>query len=276
MFNLTTPAIKSALIAVSVTLSAFALSAQAALTSITTSSGTQLVYSSVSDVTWTKDANLLGTWIASSTDNNANGLADIIDSIIAYSPFIINSPNPYSPTGIYQLSNYDFGSNGATSWFGALAFVNYLNSISYAGSNQWYLPTVDNLSRGFSTNTNGTFRGDESVELYYQELAGKPEYVYDNSNAYYQPDHGPKENINTFINLQFNYYWSGTEYAPDPFKAYIFDNDSGYQNLGAKASLAYAWAMTPGQVTPVPEPESVAMLLLGLGVIGGVMRRSRS
>lgn len=276
MFNLTTPAIKSALIAVSVTLSAFSLSAQAALTSITTSSGTQLVYSSVSDVTWTKDANLLGTWIASSTDNNANGLADIIDSIIAYSPFIINSPNPYSPTGIYQLSNYDFGSNGATSWFGALAFVNYLNSISYAGSNQWYLPTVDNLSRGFSTNTNGTFRGDESVELYYQELAGKPEYVYDNFNAYYQPDHGPKENINTFTHLQLNYYWAGTEYASDPFKAYIFDNATGYQNLGAKAAFGYAWAMTPGQVTAVPEPERVAMLLLGLGVIAGVMRRSRS
>ncbi|WP_228522904.1 PEP-CTERM sorting domain-containing protein [Methylophilus sp. 14] len=34
--------------------------------------------------------------------------------------------------------------------------------------------------------------------------------------------------------------------------------------------------MTPGQVTAVPEPERVAMLLLGLGVISGVMRRSRS
>lgn len=276
MFIFARPAIKSMLIAVSCVLSAFSLNAQAALTSITTSNGTELVYSSVSDVTWTKDGNLLGTWIASSTDNNGNGVADIIDSIIAYSPFIINSPSLYSPTGIYELSKYDFGTDGTTTWFGGLAFVNYLNSISYAGVNEWYLPGVYNLNRGYSTNTNGTFRGDEFVELYYQELAGKPEYVYDNFNAYYQPDHGPKENINTFTNLQYYYYWNGTEYASDPFKAYTFGNHIGYQNLGAKGAPAYVWAMTPGQVMAVPEPDSMKLLLLGLGVMGGVVRRNRN
>ncbi|MBI5660065.1 MAG: PEP-CTERM sorting domain-containing protein [Nitrosomonadales bacterium] len=40
----------------------------------------------------------------------------------------------------------------------------------------------------------------------------------------------------------------------------------------------FAWAVRPGQsvVAAVPEPEMVAMLLAGLGVLGFTARRSRN
>lgn len=268
--------IKSKLISACIVLFALSLNAEAALTSTTTSNGIELVYSSVSDVTWTKDGNLLRTLIASSSDNDGNGTLDIIDAIIAESPLIINTPSIYSPNGIYSMSRLEFSNDGRTSWFGALAFVNYLNSINYAGSNQWYLPTVDNTNRGFNTSTNGTFKGDELVELYYQELSSKSQYVYENGNAIFQPDHGIVDRNNVFINEQSDSYWATTEYTPFPQRSYTFGTDDGYLNIGDKGAPIFVWAVSPGQITPVPEPRSVAMLILGLALTGGAVRRSRS
>lgn len=123
MFKMSPPAIKSSFIAVTLALSAFSLSAHATLTSYTVN-GTDLVYSSVSDVTWTKDANLLSTWIGTSSDNDSNGTLDIIDAIIAASPTISNTPNFYDGyTGTYSLSSSDFSSDGKVSWFGAMALL---------------------------------------------------------------------------------------------------------------------------------------------------------
>lgn len=269
-------AIKSKLIFACIVLSALSLNAEAALTSITTSNGIELVYSSVSNVTWTKDGNLLRTLMASSSDNDGNGTLDIIDAIIAESPLIINTPSIYSPDGIFRMSSSEFSNDGRTSWFGALAFVNYLNSINYAGSNRWYLPTVDNTNRGFNTSTNGIFMGDELVELYYQELGSKSQYVYVSGNAIFQPDHGIVDRNNVFINEQSDSYWATTEYVPFPQRSYTFGTSDGYSNIGDKGARIFAWAVSPGQITPVPEPDSMAILLLGLGFIGVAVRRSRN
>lgn len=268
--------IKTTLLSASIVLSAYSFNAHATLTSITASDGTALVYSSVSDVTWTKDGNLLRTLMASSSDIDGNGTLDIIDAIIAESPLIINTPSIYSPSGIYSMSRLEFSNDGRTSWFGALAFVNYLNSINYAGSNQWYLPTVDNTNRGFNTSTNGTFKGDELVELYYQELSSKSQYVYANGNAIFQPDHGIVDRNNVFINEQSDSYWATTEYAPFPQRSFTFVTNNGYLNIGDKGARIFAWAVSPGQIAPVPEPGSVTMLMLGLGFIGATIRRNRN
>lgn len=254
---------------------------QAALTSYTAKDGVQVVYSSVSDVTWTKDGNLLGSMFAS------QGFSTVVDAIIAASPTISNTPNTFSPTGTYTLSAIDFSSNGSTSWFGAMAYINYLNSISYAGSNQWHLPTIidrgtpgcdlfaySGTDCGHNTATNGTAKGDELAELYYQELGSlASKDIYGD----YQPDYGIKDTNNTFVNEQSSLYWSGTESAPNADGAWGFGTNYGYQSEFVKNdsftnSLFYAWAVSPRQIAAVPEPDSVVLLLVGLSLVGGVVR----
>lgn len=260
MFRFSFSPIKPTLIAAALALGSMSLSAHATLTSYSVNDK-DLVYSSVSDVTWTKDGNLLGTLFASQGFNN------VVNAIIAASPIISNTPNFLSPTGSYNITANDFSANGQTTWFGGLAYVNYLNSIHYAGSNQWYLPTVANQEVGWNTVTNGKAKGDELVELFYQELNGL--------------EFNSIPNTASFDNEQSHLYWSSTESAtypdrPDHDSAWHFLTYVGYQDDDRrKDNLFYAWAVSPGKVAAVPEPRSVAMLLLGLGVLGGVLRRRR-
>lgn len=254
MFRFSFSPLKSTLIVATLALCSLSLNAHATLTSYT-ANGKDLVYSSVSDVTWTKDGNLLGTLFAD------QGFNAVVNAIVAASPTISNTPNFLSPTGTYTVSASDFSTNGQTTWFGALAYVNYLNSINYAGSHQWYLPTVSNSTLGFNTTINGTAKGDELVELFYNELNGTA-----GNNI---------PNTPTFDNEEVFSYWSGTEYAPLPYHAFYLVTEDGFLDYDSKDLLLYAWAVKPGQVATVFEPESVAMLLAGLGCVAGAVRRRR-
>lgn len=235
------------------------LGANAALTSYS-SNGVDLVYSSVSDVTWTKDGNLLRTLFAD------QGFNKVVRAIIATSPTVLNTPHIFNSTGRYTLTPSDFGSNGITSWYGAMAYVNYLNSIKYAGSDKWTLPTVVNTTIGYNTFTNGSTRGDESVELYYQELDG---------NAGPAQEFGFKDPDNKFIN-ELGIYWSGTEYELYPTNAWLFNNNFGGKDIINKRVRLNVWAVSPGLVAAVPEPQGTAMLLVGLGLIVAVVSRRRT
>ncbi len=133
------------------------------------------------------------------------------------------------------------------SWWGGIAFVNYLNSISYGGTDQWRLPT-SNASPGF----NGT-AGNELGQLFYSELGGTPK--------------NPIPNTSNFINEQDRAYWSGTEFARVSSHAWLFDANDGDGDYDIKSSHYFAWAVSPGQLAmAVPEPG--VMWLLGCGVLG--------
>lgn len=242
-----------------------ATQAQATLDSYIAKSGEEVVYSSVSDVTWSKDANLLGTLFAT------QGFSTVINSILAISPTISNTPNFYSPTATYTLSSNDFSSSGRVSWFGAMAFVSYLNSINYAGSNQWRLPIRVTNDSGYNVLTNGVLAGDEYAELYYNELGSK---AYYDLNSQVQAGSGIRDLNNIFVNEKSFAYWYGTE-ARD--SSWYFNMNDGAQSYVAKDRQYYVWAISPGQITIVPEPESFALLLAGLGSVGaGVRRRQKT
>jgi hypothetical protein len=242
------------------------LTAEATLTPYT-SAGQSLVYSSVSDITWTGDANLLGSLITSQGYNN------VVNAIIAASPVITDSPNYWdgsfgnygSYSGQYTLSAADFSSSnlGRTTWFGAQAFTSYLNSINYAGSRLWALP-----SAGANPQVGDNQTGGQFGQLYYNEL-NKLAYPGSNGSDYGILGDGSSYTSGTagpFSNAQTSIYWSGTEYAPDLIGAWIFYTSSGYQIGGTKITGFYAWAVSPGQVSAVPVPG--ATWLFGAGLVG--------
>jgi hypothetical protein len=74
------------------------------------------------------------------------------------------------------------------------------------------------------------------------------------------------------------YYWSGTEYAPDPSKAWYFRTFDGDQNFGShystyQGNALYAVAVRPGDVAAVPEPQAYALMLMGMGAVLLAVRR---
>jgi hypothetical protein len=240
----------------------FTFNAQATLISYN-ANGVDLVYSSISDVTWTKDANLLHTLIA------ASDFDTVVANIIAANPTVTNPPNIYDGNdGVYNISTADFSSNGSTNWFGAQAFVGYLNSIAYAGSDQWRLPNASsNPVNGYNQTTG------ELGQLFYSELSGTAGSRIPNT-AY-------------FDNEYAGAYWLGTEYeyAPMPYYAWSFvaadpvNDVGGFQGLTFKNRYMGSWAISPGQVAElaptantVPEPGMLWLLCAGLAGLTGMKR----
>lgn len=235
--------IKKAVLAASIALISF--NAKATLTSYN-SDGVDLVYSSVSNVTWTKDGNLLGSMFA------IQGFNNVVNAIITASPTITNMPNVYSPSGNYNLSESDFSSDGSTTWFGAMGYIQYLNSISFGGISSWYLPTVVTTDAGYNPGTNGSAEGDEFAELFYGELSGTAGSAIPNTI--------------TFDNEQNLSYWSSTE-ATGFDSAWNFYSLDGFNDYDSKGLTFYAWAVTSGQISTVPEPDNLAIFLAGLGMV---------
>jgi len=212
--------------------------AQASLTA-GISGGKSVVYDNVTNITWTEDANLLGTLEASL------GYNTVVNAIIAASPIVHNT------LGIHNLSASDFDSFtlGRTSWFGAQAFTTYLNNINYAGSNQWFLPNTGPNPQ-FDFNQTGTQLG----ELFYNELGGIAGKNIPNTSS--------------FSNEKASGYWFSTEYTPNSNFAWLFDTFSGFVDIRNKApsSYYYAWAISPGNVAAVPVP--AALWLFGSAMLG--------
>lgn len=144
----------------------------------------------------------------------------------------------------------DANVNGAMLWGTAVAWAEGFSIGGYSG---WRLPTSDTCSAYNCTDS-------EMGHLWYVELGNTA---------------GAFTNTGKFQNLQSYPYWSGTEYAPDPKGAWNFNISGGYQNSFYKNdNFLYAMAVHPGDVGAVPEPQTDAMLLVGLSVLA-IMRRQR-
>lgn len=233
-------------------LSLTVLNAEATLTPYT-SAGQSLVYSSVSNVTWTQDANLLGTMEAS----NPNLINTIISTIGSISDTANYFDTP-SDSGYHTLSTNDFGNHGLVTWFGAQAFVSYLNTINYGGSHQWALPSVGANQQSGYNQASGQFS-----QLFYNELYGSAFSTI--------PD------TDNFTNEQIYSYWLGTESASDSYYAWSFDTYYGYQDAGWDKLWQFSvWAVCPGLVSAVPVPGTV--WLFGTGLVGllGLKRRGHA
>lgn len=155
-----------------------------------------------------------------------------------------------------QTSGYKAG--GLMTWSEA---VTWADNLTYGGYSDWRLPSPD---WGLACRINPyDCSGSEMGRLFYtegglsagQSILADPPGILDDY----------------FINMQPYAYWTGEEY--DSSLAWSFHTDVGAQHANFKSNGYYAWAVRPGDVAAVPEAQTYALMLAGLGLVGWRARR---
>jgi len=213
------------------------------------------VYDNVNNITWTSDANLFGTQYA-----NTGG---------AVVSTIINDWAGHTFADGHALTSADF-SAGATTWYGAQAWINYLNVTKYGGSNRWALPTTVDAVASSGYPSGSAAASSQLAGLFYGNLGGSA-----------SPTGGFTGTLNgsaaLFSNIRTSVYWSGTlsSGTSDPW---YFDTNFGNQlsGLPPASQQFFALAVSPGQVNAVPLPASAWLFLGGLAGLGAFGRRRRA
>jgi hypothetical protein len=171
--------------------------------------------------------------------------------------------------------------NGAMDWNTANTWAADLVTGSGAAAiSDWRLPTMADPAAAMNCTYSGTNCGanvapssSEMANLFYSTLGNKS--WYNTSGVGPQVGWG-LTNVGSFQNMQSFVYWLGAEYSPGSDSAWNFATANGYQGGNIKTLQLSAMAVRPGDVlSPVPEPETYAMLLAGLGLIGAIGRRRR-
>ena len=192
-----------------------------------------------------------------------------------------------------KTSGYD--ADGLMDWSTAKTWASSLNISRFAGESLtgWRLAATAPIGAGwnaFDMEVDGTSDLGYNITSPHSELSYMY-YVNLGLKGYYspsgakQPDWGIFRNgtiggqtdVGLVKNLQSNIYWSGTAYEPNPtVSAWNFFTASGRQGSWLQGVELNAWAVHPGDVAAVPEPETYAMLLAGLGLLGAGAKRRRS
>lgn len=150
-----------------------------------------------------------------------------------------------------KTSGYD--ADGVMSWPDAKAWA---AGLSIEGVTGWRLPVADTSCTGTDCNHS------EMGHLFYDELLRDvANYSFFSNIQYY------------FEGFQ-HFYWTGTEFTPELGWIFFF---TGYGHQGAGGDIpryGFAWAVHDGDVGAalVPEPETYAMLSIGLLMLFGFRR----
>ena len=196
-------------------------------------------------------------------------------------------------TNTFGVSGID-ASSGRMNWNTADSWIAAMNTAEYLGYDDWRLPTlgpVNGAAFNYNYSTNGstdvgyniTSSNSEMSYMYYVNLGLTVVYNPDGSwnpnpnwGIFGNGTSGGQNDVGLIDNLQSFEYWSGLEYAPVTNFAWFFNANNGTQFANGKSLNYYAWAVRPGDVAaPIPEPETYALLLAGLGLVGWAARRRR-
>ena len=234
------------------------------------SGGVQLVYDDVQDLTWLRDANLFKTQY--DADNT------VVDQIMIAVPTVTTGNGPHAVVA----GDFDT-SNGRMTWYGAMAWAEWLGSIAYAGADDWRLPgVIDTGAPGCQFAFVGTDCGynvdtatGELAHLWYDTLGNIARY--DTSGNVDQPGWGLTNTGPFGSSMQAFVYWLGTEYAPTPVDdAWYFRTSFGDQDIYSQGLQNYGWAVRPGIIVAAeaPLPGTAGLMALGFGALT-VLRRAR-
>jgi hypothetical protein len=215
--------------------------------------GGGLIYDDVLNVTWLQDANY-----AKTSGYVADGLMNWID---------------------------------ATTWADNLVYHDSVRNVTYT---DWRLPTaspVNGTTWDLDTEPydgtadsgwNITSPASELAYMYYVNLGLQGSF---SPSGDPQPDYGifgngdesvgAQNDVGLVKNLQTGAYWFGI--GPSVVNVYgeslEFAFGNGSQCCSPSDEPLYAWAVRPGDVAAVPEADTWAMLLAGLGLVGAAARR---
>lgn len=159
---------------------------------------------------WSQDANLFATQAGSYAGGPEAFVAavmDVVGGVVNDTPNVFDNGGP----GVYNLSPSDFNAfTGTMSWWGAQAWVGYLNHIGYGGNTGWRLPATPVPAQVVDFNVTGSELG----HLYYTELGGA---------ALQSVTVVHNDQYSLFGNVQTNPYFSGTEASANPATAWCLD-----------------------------------------------------
>lgn len=165
---------------------------------------------------------------------------------------------------ITWLANANAAANssfdGGMFWEDAMAWVALFD---VGGITGWRLPSTDPVCLGDNCNTS------EMGHLFYNELGGKAQSSILTSG---DPDLVLFSNINT---QSSSYYWSSTRTDFQNQYAIAFSFEIGHQGVSLPhfGNQYFMWPVHDGDVaTLIPEPQTYAMLLVGLLAIFGFVR----
>ena len=173
----------------------------------------------------------------------------------------------YAKTSGYNTYGIMFWAE-ANTWAANLSFTDGVNVYD-----NWRLPTTlqPDASCEMESEYGYGCTGSEMGHLFYSELGGTAGQSILASND---------SDLTKFTNLQPYTYWSATEHSTYTGFARIFDFGDGSQASSVKdhgglslAMSAHALAVSPGDVGAVPEAQTYALMLAGLGLIGWRARR---
>jgi PEP-CTERM motif len=191
----------------------------------------------------------------------------------------------YAKTSGYAMANS--GGSGSTQitidgLMGWNAAITWASNLTVGGLSGWRLPAITDTGKpgcnqanvgtdcgynvyGYGTSSPGAATLSPMAYLWYVELGNKA--LFDASGNE-QTDWGLK-NTSPFINMQTDYYWSGTQFLDQP-GAWFFHVDVGLQDGVSWDSAMFAVAVRSGDV---PEPGTMALLSLSLAALCLVSRR---
>jgi len=167
-------------------------------------------------------------------------------------------------TNTFSVSGINAGT-GAMSWTTAQSWIDAMNVANYLGFNDWRRPVTLNpdLSCSQANATGSGCTGSEMGHLFYVELGGT---AGRNITTSTDPDLALFSNIRAV-------YASGTEFTPSPTNAWEFAFNGGFQSAASKGTARFVWPVRSGDVTPIPEPGTLGMLIGGVLLLADLMRR---
>lgn len=185
----------------------------------------------------------------------------------------------YAKTSGYDADGY-MTWTVANTWAANLSFTDGVNVYD-----NWRLPLAKPLN-GVSYVNNDGYNGSsdsgwnvtspqsEMAHLFYGTLGnpGKWTTTGAETGCLYTASYC-LDNVGPFINLKNSIFWSGSDIYGGGTTALNFNTFDGYQGPYSRSNSLGAFAVIDGDIAAVPEAQTYALMLAGLGLIGWRARR---